>query len=157
MKLNLNKKTLNFLLLTIAFTIWMVVFLKIILPDNPEDEISDTKSTRSDKSHIKTTTELYDPKIQKDPFSTPFNKKQKVVKLQPSPQPKREVQQTPAPQLRLLGIVSDDRGRMAIIQFQDGTTKFMREKDEAEHIKITLILEREVEFQFENRKIKLNL
>jgi len=157
MKLNINKKTLNFLLLSIAFTIWIVVFLKIILPDNPDESDISTQPVRKEKTQSKKIADVYDPKVQNDPFITPFNKKHPVIRQKTPPPPKREVLETLPPQIRLLGIVKDERGKLAIIQFEDGTTKFMRENEEVENIKIIQILEREVEYQFEKRKINLYL
>ncbi|MEP0823642.1 MAG: hypothetical protein HRF44_12415 [Ignavibacterium sp.] len=61
------------------------------------------------------------------------------------------------PPLRLVGIVIKGRERMAVLEWPEGTTHFLAEGETLNGVKLLRILDREVEYQYQNKTKTLAL
>lgn len=152
----MNKKTINLILITISFIIWMSVFYKIISADGDDNDNISSVPVKMEIIKPDSVQSVYALNLQKDPFKTPYNSKQKK-KRQPL---KTKVKKTPKekpPQLKLLGILSDSEGKLAIIKFPDSTIRFVREKEKYDKIEIIKIHKNKVEFRFAGLKQTISM
>ena len=152
------KKYLNLLLISIAFSIWMVIFYQLVFDENNDDEdysnLNNQNSVQVIKEEHKENIEKYLAKTNVDPFITPFN--------YATSKPKIEKTRTPAKdqnirRLQLLGILSDKEGPMAIIGFPDNSIQFVREKQKIDKFIITKITSNTVSYKYENNIQMLNI
>jgi len=151
------KKYLNFLLISVAFVVWMVIFYQFVFVDNNDEDytvLENQKSVQVLNSIKKENIDQYLLKAIVDPFITPFNystPKPKVTKSKSPPKPQN------VPKLQLLGILSDKEGPMAIIGFPNNSIQFVREKQKIDKFTIMTISENTVKYKYENIFQTLNL
>lgn len=133
--MKLEKKFINFFLITVATIIWLVVFFKIISPDNGYE--NDTHYQTLEKAYkIKAdSADVLQNRytVQKNPFITPYNNRKKPKKNTVRPKKKEEII---VPQLSLLGIMMDSKSKLATIKLPDGSIRFVREGQIINNIKI---------------------
>jgi hypothetical protein len=148
------KKWINLILSTAVFIIWIVIFYKYFLTENNDDNIS---GFREKEAVHKTVGKKigYETKAVHDPFQNPFNFRQKPIINRASE--KASKKQVKPLNIKLLGILTDERGRLAIIEFESGATLFIRVGEQVQGIKVIKILDNEIEVLYENRKIKVGL
>ena len=90
----------------------------------------------------------------RDPFITPFNEvkpKPSVVKREEKPK------LDDLPKLRLLGTLSDKDGPMAIVQFPDYSTHFVREKQKMDDFVIDKIENNKVRYRYKSNVLEMSL
>ena len=100
---------------------------------------------------------IYSDKLLRDPFITPFNvikPKPKIIKkkVQSRPEKKKKI-----PKLKLLGTLNDQDGPMAIIQFPDHSTHFVREKQKIESFIIEYIDNKKVRYKYKDQSLEMSL
>ena len=135
-----SKKVIHLILITIAMIIWFTVFYRIISPfKNSEESGINNNNNPLLKKKIETTYPSFPISKLNDPFSTPFNKKIKRNNKNKGKQLKKNKSEIVFPQLDLLGIIIDKRGKMAIIRFPDNSIYFVREKEKIKNIFIKKI------------------
>jgi Tfp pilus assembly protein PilP len=152
-----KNKYLNLALVTIAAFIWFYVFFRIILPENNEEKpLNDLKKTQLLDSKGDTKIIPYGEAKLKDPFRTLYNTKRQK-KQENKPKRRKYEERYRPPDIRLLGIISDNLGKMAIIQLPDNQTYFVRNNDIIQGVKIISISKKELIYIYEKRKGLLTL
>ncbi len=148
------KKWINLTLSTAVFIIWIVIFYKYFLSENNEGNISGFTEKEAVVEAVGKKVG-YEIKNLHDPFQNPFNFKQKLArKVQPNPELKTQAKPL---NIKLLGILTDERGKLAIIELTGGNTRFVRVGEKVQGIKVVKIMSNEIEVLFDKRKIKVGL
>jgi len=148
------KKWINLVLSTAVIIIWIVIFYKFFFAQDNQENFDDFSEKKTLVHRVSNKMDYADKK-QGDPFKNPFNTKRKIIeKTKQKPRPKQHLKM---PNIKLLGILTDERGKLAIIEFVDGSTQFIRIGDTVQDIKVNKIEENEIEVEFEKQKIKIRL
>ncbi len=161
MNLLKNKSHLKVILILVALSIWLHngyrFFKGVKQADEPTKfrlEASDTNLPESAASPL--LHEWTDEAKHRDPF------KNWLVTANPQP-PKRKpviVERKQPPQLpavRLLGLIEDKNGRMAVLENANRQTAFARPGDEFDGLKILTVDSIEVSCEYEKNKFVLRL
>jgi hypothetical protein len=144
------KKWINLILSSVVFIVWMIIFYRFIFGEGETVDVN-TDIPVTNKRNVLFRETLYDSLPKSNPFNNPYNFRKPV----PAPNITERIPR-PAyfPQTRLLGILTDEHGKLAIIEFENGQTRFMRQGDMFMEIKILLIAEHEIEVIFgKERKV----
>ncbi len=148
------KKWINVVLSSAVFIIWIVVFYKFFFAQDNHDNLDKLTGKEALFNPVKKKANYADKK-HRDPFQNPFNFRQKT-KPKTKPKPIQQKRVKPL-NIKLSGILTDERGKLAIIEFESGETHFMRVGDEVQGVKVAIIYDDEIEVVFEKRKIKVGL
>jgi Tfp pilus assembly protein PilP len=133
----MSRKMINLGLVTVACSVWLLVFYKIITAEG-RGSVAESREIRY---RVKTTsidsTDQYPAHLQKDPFTTPFNctVMQKQIVSPRSPRP----EQPKFPDLNLIGIIYDSKKPMAVIGLADNSVHFIRAKQKLDDLEILQI------------------
>jgi hypothetical protein len=147
--MRLSRKAINFLLMTIAFSIWMVFFYRIIFQENQNQSDVPAVIQEAMVAPVVSKKAAQYNNGQKDPFITPFNQ----YKPKPQQELKKPVEKKePVPVLRLLGTIDN---KMAIIAFPDNSVKYLKVKQVANAITVVKISKDKVEFKFKNKVYRI--
>ncbi|RMD47925.1 MAG: hypothetical protein D6830_07900 [Ignavibacteria bacterium] len=71
--------------------------------------------------------------------------------------PVSEVNPKPTPHIRYIGFVSDKKGRLAILELDDGTTRFCNEGDSIGRIRIAHIKSDQISINLEGKLLEIPL
>lgn len=146
------KKWINLILSSAIFIIWIVIFYRLFFSDTQmETEMIDTPG-----GHTTAVISIskYDSLSKSDPFKNPYNNFRKKV-IQPRPRIQQKMRQPLS--IKVLGILADEKGKLAIIELGNGESRFVREGEQVDDMKILKILDDEIEVLYEKQKIKILL
>ena len=134
----MSRKMINLGLVTVACSVWLLVFHKIITAEGRYPVTGSREVEYMAKTIATDSTNIYPAHLQKDPFITPYN--YTVVheniagrRLPPPPE------QSKFPDLNLIGIIYDSKKPMAVIGLPDNSVHFIKAKQKLDDLEILQI------------------